>query len=122
MFTVQLQWRIHAGFVKREGRESKCRDSHAKLGLKKSLSGGLFLFRGGGGAPTPAHFIPELVYCGIHIMGWGYRPPTRPTSGVKRKGKNGRIRGGGPAAVFAPPPSATELELSEGEKLNIAIY
>ena len=73
------------GFVTREGRESKCRDDAP--GLK-------------GPPPPPPRLwhISPLFLVHIYIVGYGYCPPTRPTSRVKsqkKKKKNGQKRWGG---------------------------
>ena len=85
------------GFVKREGRESKCRD--AVPGLKKSLSGGL----GGGGGLRHIFFFASFTL-------WGRGTVRLPeTSGVKSKKKKKKKsgapqkKGGGGAAADSAP-------------------
>ena len=79
--------------MKREGRESKCRDRPEKLSCSAGGGGG------GGGAPT--HFFQNFYGVGA------VRLPDRPPRWGK---KIGRKRGGGAAADSAPPPLDPPLD------------
>ena len=93
------------GFVKREGRESKCRN--AAPSLKKSLSAG-----GGGGGGTPTLFFSSDFFCRHLHYGVGVpstcqkqqkkksAPP--PKKKKKKKKKLAQKRGG--CSWFGPPP------------------
>ena len=88
------------GFMKREGRESKC----IAPGMKKSLSGG-----GGGGFRhiSPPEFILRHLHYEVGVPS-AYQTDLR----SEKKGEKNRPKGrggGGPAADSAPPPeSATD--------------
>ena len=95
------------GFVKREGRESKCSD--AAPGLKKPLSGGRGW--GGGGVGDSDTFVPLLNY--FEALHYGLGVPSayqtdlwckKHTHTQTKTHKHAEGAGGGGGAPIAPPP------------------